>query len=29
LGADIWKTHATYRKIFDPNIPFERYPILE
>lgn len=29
LGADIWKTHATYRKIFDPSIEFERYPILE
>lgn len=29
LGATIWKTHATYRKIFDSSIPFERYPILE
>lgn len=29
LGATVWKTHVTYRKIFDPNIPFKRYPILE
>ncbi len=29
LGATIWKTHATYRKMFDPDIPFKRYPIIE
>lgn len=28
VGGKINKTHHTYRKIFDPNIPFERFPIL-
>lgn len=27
LGAKIVKTHATFRYIFDQNIPFERHPI--
>jgi hypothetical protein len=27
LGAKIVKTHATYRKLFDPNKPFKRKPI--
>ncbi|WP_192822432.1 hypothetical protein [Rufibacter sp. LB8] len=28
LGAVIYKTHVTYRKIFDPSKPFTRYPII-
>ncbi|RNI30311.1 hypothetical protein EFA69_12575 [Rufibacter immobilis] len=28
LGARIYKTHVTYRKIFDPTKPFTRYPII-
>ncbi|MCH8515933.1 MAG: hypothetical protein LAT68_06360 [Cyclobacteriaceae bacterium] len=28
-GAKIHKTHVTYRKIFDPSIPFERAPVIE
>ncbi|MEX0811812.1 MAG: hypothetical protein WD048_06320 [Chitinophagales bacterium] len=27
LGAEIVKTHATFRKLFDPNKPFKRKPI--
>ncbi|MBA9078483.1 MULTISPECIES: hypothetical protein [Rufibacter] len=29
LGAVIYKTHITYRKIFDPSKPFTRYPIIK
>ncbi len=29
LEATIVKTHATYRKLFDPNIPFKRSKILD
>ncbi|WP_207433837.1 hypothetical protein [Sabulibacter ruber] len=29
LGAVIYKTHITYRKIFDPTKPFTRYPIIK
>ena len=29
LGADIIKTHITYRYLFDRSIPFERAPILK
>ncbi|MGV3541207.1 MAG: hypothetical protein ACO1OQ_15430 [Rufibacter sp.] len=29
LGAVIYKTHVTYRKIFDPSKPFTRYPIIK
>ncbi len=28
VGADIYKTHHTYRKIFDSTIPFKRSPII-
>ena len=28
LGSSICKTHITYRLLFDPNRPFERYPII-
>lgn len=28
IGAEIYKTHITYRYLFDRNQPFERYPIL-
>ena len=28
IGGEIIKTHNTYRLIFDPNIPFERYKII-
>ena len=28
LGARIYKTHITYRKVFDPAKPFTRYPII-
>ncbi|OUJ70237.1 hypothetical protein [Hymenobacter crusticola] len=28
IGAHIYKTHATYRKLFDENRPFERCPII-
>lgn len=27
LGAEVVKTHATFRKLFDPNKPFKRKPI--
>ncbi|HSI90022.1 MAG TPA: hypothetical protein VK927_02850 [Adhaeribacter sp.] len=29
VGASVKKTHHTYRKLFDPNRPFERYPIIK
>ncbi|KAA9331813.1 hypothetical protein [Adhaeribacter soli] len=29
LGSTVCKTHITYRKLFDPNQPFERYPIIK
>jgi hypothetical protein len=29
LGSTICKTHITYRKLFDENRPFERYPIIK
>jgi hypothetical protein len=29
IGAKVCKTHITYRKLFDPNRPFERYPIIK
>jgi GNAT superfamily N-acetyltransferase len=29
LGSKIIKTHITYRKLFDPNRPYERYPIIK
>lgn len=29
LGAEIWRTHATYRYLFDREKPFERCPIIE
>lgn len=29
LGAEIWRTHATYRFLFDREKPFNRCPILE
>ena len=29
LGATVYKTHITYRKLFDENQVFERYPILD
>lgn len=28
IGAKIYKTHHTYRYLFDRTIPFERYPII-
>jgi len=28
IGATIYKTHHTYRYLFDQNQPFERYPML-
>ena len=28
LGSSVCKTHVTYRLLFDPNRPFERYPII-
>ena len=28
VGAGVVKKHATYRKLFDPNKPFKRSPIL-
>lgn len=29
IGGTIGKVHITYRKIFDPNIPFERAPVIQ
>lgn len=29
LGAEVWRTHATYRYLFDREKPFERCPIIE
>ncbi len=29
LGSSVCKTHHTYRFLFDPNRPFERYPIIK
>ena len=29
LGSSVCKTHITYRFLFDPNRPFERYPIIK
>lgn len=29
LGATIYKTHITYRKIFDPAKPFTRHPVIK
>lgn len=29
VGGQILKTHVTYRKIFDPSIPFEKPPIIQ
>ncbi len=29
IGASVCKTHITYRKLFDANRPFERYPIIK
>ena len=29
VGAKLYKTHITYRKLFDPNRPFERAPVLQ
>jgi hypothetical protein len=28
LGAEKYRTLVTYRKLFDPNKPFQRYPIV-
>ena len=28
MGSSVCKTHVTYRVLFDPNRPFERYPII-
>jgi hypothetical protein len=28
VGGDKVKIHHTYRKLFDPNVPFKRHPIL-
>lgn len=28
IGARIYKTHITYRKLFDETKPFERYPVI-
>lgn len=29
VGSKVCKTHITYRKLFDENRPFERYPIIK
>lgn len=29
MGGKIWKTHHTYRYLFDPDKPFQRAPVIE